>query len=190
MIPADDMSPQCDPQKWSTTNHHKLDGGNLRIRMETYLAVIYCEVKMMQRVMCRPIYDIFKCMTRDHVRIVDLEYNRLSGTGICSSNRTEHTNMVQKLTKTNRPRNKMRCRGKIKMKRWYGTDWRYPSTGWKACDAKGVGTADIRISLLVYRADGTVWLTDPLVMGLVKRFVKHGVVQDSVHPVNAIIRKQ
>lgn len=25
-------------------------------------------------------------------------------------------------------------------KKWYGSDWAYPSIGWKACEANGVGT--------------------------------------------------
>ena len=48
--------------------------------------------------------------------------------------------MLQKLTNTKRAKYSHRCNGNMNMKRWYGTDCKYPSTGWKACDAKGVGT--------------------------------------------------
>lgn len=67
---------------------------------------------------------------------------------------------------------------------WYGTDCRYPSTGWNAWDAKGVGTA---ASVNRCETKEPTTRTDPFVMGLVNGLIKHGIVQDTMEPVYEIV---
>jgi len=45
-----------------------------KYEMTTNLAVIHCEVEMVQRMMRWAINDIFQWMARDHIRIVDLTH--------------------------------------------------------------------------------------------------------------------
>jgi hypothetical protein len=68
----------------------------------------------------RTVDNLLQGMTRDHIRIMDLE-NKLSKWWKIVKGES-HTKMLQKLTKTNSPRYSHLCRGKRKMKRWYGTD--------------------------------------------------------------------
>jgi hypothetical protein len=51
------------------------------------------------------------------------------------------TKIVQKLIRTNIVRYSFWCSGKRKMNIWYGKDCKYPSRGWNAWDANGVGTS-------------------------------------------------
>lgn len=105
----------------------------------SYLTVVDGEVKMMQGVVCRTVNDVFQWVAGYHIRVVDLCSSIVISGG--SDTPVQRTNMLQKLTKTKRPRYRYRWRGNMKINRWYGTDCRYPSTGWNAWDAKGVGTA-------------------------------------------------
>lgn len=84
-----------------------------------YLAIIYCEIKMVQRMMCWAVDDMLERMTSDHVRVVYLCENNQIGEQKTVSNRNRklHTRIVQKLTKTKSPKYNIRCNGKMKMKR-------------------------------------------------------------------------
>ena len=42
--------------------------------MKPYLAVVYCKVEMMQRMMRWSIDDIFQRVTGDHIGVMDLMY--------------------------------------------------------------------------------------------------------------------
>lgn len=42
---------------------------------ETYLAIVHCEIQMMQGVMCGPVDDFLESMSCDHVRVMNLENN-------------------------------------------------------------------------------------------------------------------
>ena len=106
---------------------------------------------MVQRMMGWSIDDFLQGMTGDHIGIVNLGNSSEYSHNIMF----EHTSIDQRLTRTNNTRYSVRCNGKKKMKRWYGTDCRYPSTGWKACEANGVGTT-MPISLELRRVDNAI----------------------------------
>lgn len=79
----------------------------------------------------------------------------------------------------------------MKMKRWYGMDCRQPSTGWKACEPKGVGTGNNSTSLgLLQGNNEQPSLTYPFVVRLMDIFVKDGNMQPSVYPIDTIVSEQ
>lgn len=94
---------------------------------------------MVQRVVRGTVDDVFKRMAGNHIGIVNLRGKHQDRRQRCR-NMVQHTNILQKLTNTKRARYNHRWRGNKNMKRWYGTDCKYPSTGWNAWDANGVGT--------------------------------------------------
>lgn len=67
---------------------------------------------------------------------------------------------------------------------WYGRDCTYPSSGWKASAAHGVGT--IMLSALATEVEmrDYVRLTDPFVMWLVNILVHAGMMFQAMNPVD------
>ena len=123
---------------------------------------------MVQRVVCGTVDDVFKRVAGDHIGIMNL-YRvdmKMKRPRYRKGNRT---NILQKLTNTKRPKYNHRWRGNRKMKRWYGTDCKYPSTGWNAWDAKGVGTEKVYVSRRENRTQRS--RTYPFVVGFMEGFV-------------------
>lgn len=86
---------------------------------------------MVECMVSRSIDNLLQRMSSNHVGIMNLK-NCDCQESIKRRRQKKRTKIVQKLMSTNRTRYKTRCKGKMKTKRWYGTDCRKPSTGWNA----------------------------------------------------------
>ena len=55
-----------------------MDERRTRENGKAYLAIIDSEIEVVKSVVCRPVDDLFECMSGDHVRIMNLDSNQLN----------------------------------------------------------------------------------------------------------------
>lgn len=110
-------APAVSPSEVLDNKKLALQPRTTNLKVEPDLAVIDSEIEMVESVMSWSVYDRLERVSSDHVRVMDLP--RKNKEFEHGNQRTNgRTKILQKLTKTNKPRYSIRCKGKTKMNMW------------------------------------------------------------------------
>lgn len=106
------------------------------------LAVVDGEVHVVQGMVGGAVEELFRPVARDHVAVVDQDGPDLDG------DEEDHVQVALHWADEDEQAVRLLATGRVAgsgkggtgQSHWYGSDWTYPSSGWKARAAHGVGT--------------------------------------------------